>query len=119
MLFGTGANSNLLLSFKLKMTMCFHEVKGKSHKVALAKYIIIKLTVKASDKQPPRQDPGTADQAPSPPKDPGTQALNVHSTSVLSRKTYQNTFSSLQGESVVKDAYHKPDDLSMTPGPTW
>jgi hypothetical protein len=48
MSFGTGANSNLLLSFKLKMTMYFHEVMGKSHKVTLAKCISIKLNVKTS-----------------------------------------------------------------------
>lgn len=38
MLFGTGENHNLL-SFKLNMTMYFHEIKGETFKVVFAKYI--------------------------------------------------------------------------------
>lgn len=38
MLFGTGANPNLLLSFKLNMTMYFHEVKEKVSKLHFKMY---------------------------------------------------------------------------------
>lgn len=48
MLFGTGAKPNLL-SFKLNMTMYFHEVKGESFKVQFVKYIILRLNLQASD----------------------------------------------------------------------
>lgn len=48
MLFGIGENHNLL-SFRLNMTMYFHEVKRETFKVVFAKYIILKLNLQASD----------------------------------------------------------------------